>query len=392
MNILASIEIGFIGVVVLAVLFFYSRKNQRSADGYLLDQRLFQMMLIANAAMLVLDMLMVVLNGQTFMLARELNIAATFLFYLVNPVLPMLWIIYVDYKIYASEMRIKKMMFLYALPFDIHSVLCIISLWNGFFFNVSPENLYSRGPFLSYIFSPVICFSYLVIPVVMMLFYRKSLADSSDSLNSYYALLLFPIPPLIGGIVQILYPPVALVWMCTVLSILILFINVQNAEILTDHLTGLYNRRQLEAHIDWKLRKITPPLKLVGIMLDINKFKSINDLLGHDVGDLAIEQAGDILRRSLRKGDFVARYGGDEFVIVLEVVETEKVERIIERIRNNCAALNSAENADYSIDFSVGYKAYDGSEKVTLRQFLTEIDREMYIDKKRFRDAQEKAR
>ncbi|NMP36712.1 MAG: GGDEF domain-containing protein [Clostridiales bacterium] len=383
MNILAGVEVGFIGVIVLAVLFFYSKHTQKSSGSFLMDQRLFQIMLITNAAMLVFDMAMLVLNGQSFLFARQLNITATFMFFLVNPVLPLVWILYADYSIYASEAHIKKMIWLYSVPLAVHSVLCVLSLFNGFFFRISPDNLYSRGPFQTYILSPLICFSYLIIPVVMMLFYRKSLADSSDSLNSYYALLLFPLPPLIGGIIQIIYPPVALVWMCTVLSILILFINVQNAKILTDHLTGLYNRRQLEAHIDWKLKKITPPVKLVGIMLDINRFKSINDTFGHDVGDRAIEQAGDILRNSLRRGDFVARYGGDEFVIVLEVTDIEKITRIIERIKNNCAVINSAEDALYKINFSIGCKAYDGSEKVTLREFLTDIDREMYLDKKR---------
>ncbi|NDY92784.1 diguanylate cyclase [Ideonella livida] len=84
----------------------------------------------------------------------------------------------------------------------------------------------------------------------------------------------------------------------------------------TDPLTGLPNRRGLQAQLAQALRGATPQRPLALLMLDLDGFKAVNDRLGHDVGDLLLEAVAQRLRQQLRAHDVVARLGGDEFVVL----------------------------------------------------------------------------
>ncbi len=87
---------------------------------------------------------------------------------------------------------------------------------------------------------------------------------------------------------------------------------------ITDELTGVYNRRFLEDSLDGMLeetRRSGRPLALM--MVDLDHFREINELCGHDKGDQAIREVAQVFRRLLGEGDIIARFGGDEFVVIL---------------------------------------------------------------------------
>ena len=88
---------------------------------------------------------------------------------------------------------------------------------------------------------------------------------------------------------------------------------------LHDALTGLPNRRYLERRMADLAASDDPeaPAELAMLLIDLDRFKGINDTLGHDAGDAVLRRMADILRDSVREGDFVARLGGDEFVVLL---------------------------------------------------------------------------
>jgi diguanylate cyclase (GGDEF)-like protein len=96
-------------------------------------------------------------------------------------------------------------------------------------------------------------------------------------------------------------------------------------ESLTDPLTGLANRRALEA----RLRDLSEGSTL--IIVDIDRFKPVNDRFGHDVGDQVLRRIGRILRDCVRPGDLAARLGGDEFVLVLDTADTDVADVAIRR-------------------------------------------------------------
>jgi diguanylate cyclase (GGDEF)-like protein len=101
----------------------------------------------------------------------------------------------------------------------------------------------------------------------------------------------------------------------------------------TDGLTGLLNRRSLEA----RARRLAGSAYAVAVA-DIDEFKRLNDTLGHDAGDRALRVFADVLRRSLPAGHHIARWGGEEFVVVLEGRTAQSAFDIAERIRTDLAS------------------------------------------------------
>jgi two-component system, cell cycle response regulator len=102
----------------------------------------------------------------------------------------------------------------------------------------------------------------------------------------------------------------------------------------TDGLTELYNYRFFQQHLHVELnraQRFARPLSL--IMLDLGHFKAYNDIYGHQAGDQALRQLAALLRRSSRSYDLVARYGGDEFVIILPETSKKLAAEVAERIR-----------------------------------------------------------
>jgi diguanylate cyclase (GGDEF)-like protein len=107
---------------------------------------------------------------------------------------------------------------------------------------------------------------------------------------------------------------------------------------LTDALTGLANRRQLEAMLDSEVRR-SRRLKhdFSVMMLDVDNFKAYNDEHGHPAGDDVLQRLAGILRESTREVDCVARYGGEEFLAVLPESDIAAAEEVAERIRKHLA-------------------------------------------------------
>jgi diguanylate cyclase (GGDEF)-like protein len=112
-----------------------------------------------------------------------------------------------------------------------------------------------------------------------------------------------------------------------------LFAQIQQ-QALTDALTGCYNRRSFEMQLDKDLmmaKRLHQPLSL--IILDLDRFKNLNDSAGHDAGDQALRQLADCFRQELRGVDTAARFGGDEFALILPQAYADGALVVAERVR-----------------------------------------------------------
>ena len=101
-----------------------------------------------------------------------------------------------------------------------------------------------------------------------------------------------------------------------------------------DPLTGLYNRRYLQEILDREIRRAIRSEQALGIlMLDLDHFKNFNDTYGHDAGDTVLRETASFLVRSIRAEDFVCRYGGEEFVVILPTADLRAADARAQRIR-----------------------------------------------------------
>jgi two-component system cell cycle response regulator len=106
----------------------------------------------------------------------------------------------------------------------------------------------------------------------------------------------------------------------------------------TDPLTGVYNRRYMNAHLERKIMEIAETAKPVSIlMVDIDHFKAVNDSFGHTVGDEVLKGMAERASLCLRDSDMVARYGGEEFVVVMPDTDDRVAARVAERLRQSIA-------------------------------------------------------
>ncbi len=142
---------------------------------------------------------------------------------------------------------------------------------------------------------------------------------------------------------------------------------------LIDTLTGLPNRSAIYRKINAEINRLC---MFCVLFIDLNGFKKINDTFGHLMGDDILKQTGSKIRSCLRKSDFLGRYGGDEFVVVLCETTSDKGVRIAERIKNEAFKAEGI-----SVKLSVGMAMYPNDEK-TPESLIKKADRRMYEDKK----------
>jgi diguanylate cyclase (GGDEF)-like protein len=154
-----------------------------------------------------------------------------------------------------------------------------------------------------------------------------------------------------------------------------------------DALTGLANRSLFHDRLVQAIaRAHRSERRLALLFLDLDRFKEINDSLGHEAGDRVLQEAGARLRRSLREGDSVARLGGDEFTAILEDVEgAEQLRGVAKKLQRAFAEPMAFEGRDLFVTLSIGIALYprDGDDAESL---LKHADTAMYKAKSEGRD------
>lgn len=146
----------------------------------------------------------------------------------------------------------------------------------------------------------------------------------------------------------------------------------------TDALTGLPNRRALEQHLQRVVDDPRQPAAL--LFVDLDRFKAVNDTYGHGAGDAVLVETARRLRGAVRAGDYVARYAGDEFVIVCEELAGEPA-AMVRRIEQLLNAPIRHERDTLGIGASIGVSAIDGAGSAD--ELLDAADRLMYEHKRR---------
>lgn len=132
---------------------------------------------------------------------------------------------------------------------------------------------------------------------------------------------------------------------------------------LIDPLTGLHNRRFLQEHTEEMVAGVRRRGKTVGlIMCDLDYFKQVNDVHGHNAGDVVLKETSLIVRKSIRESDIVIRFGGEEFLVVLVDIEEGQGVLVAEKIRENVekAHINVPHGAIVSKTISLGVSEFPG--------------------------------
>jgi diguanylate cyclase (GGDEF)-like protein len=288
----------------------------------------------------------------------------------------LLWLCYVVYYVTRDVRHLRRLAVPLTMAVGYVIVLAVSAPANGLLFTVDALNVYHRGPW--FLQPPLIAYAALVGATVFLI------------LNAYRVpkrqllpLLAFPILPTIGGLFQNAVYGLSSAQAGTVLGILLVYMSLQSQLRGTDYLTGLANRWQLDAVVQRVVANPDARHPTALLMIDVDNLKVINDTWGHVMGDRAIEQCAAILRKCFHYDDTVARYAGDEFMVVLRLDHADAIQSVLARLAETAERMATPEGAPFRVTISVGYALFPSAGIRTVSDFYKAADNSMYEAKRR---------
>ncbi|MGI5858860.1 MAG: diguanylate cyclase domain-containing protein [Tepidanaerobacteraceae bacterium] len=370
MDLTYNIIINIYSIALLIIICHNSLKHDEKES---LQHKLYMMVLKNTILMLVVDILSR-FDGKPDTVYPVINHLGNFMIFLLNPILPSLWLLYVHVQVFQDEKETKRLIYPLLAINALNAVMVILNQFFGWFYYIDSDNIYHRGPL--FLFSALITVALILVAFVLIIANRKKIEK-----KHYFSLVFFAVPPFVCIILQIIFYGMSLMLNSVVLSLLMVSLNIQNHSMYTDYLTGVNNRKKLEIYLKEKISTSTEDKTFSAIMIDLNSFKSINDTFGHDMGDNALQVFAKLLNSCLRSNDFIARFGGDEFFIVLDISNRMDLEEIVRRINVCVEKYNESGERPYKLDFSIGYAVYDYHSHMKAEEFQKQIDILMYENK-----------
>ncbi len=371
MDVFEKIGLNCFSLVICVVMYI---ANLRINEKNMLQNRLFRWLILTVMALLTLEISTWLVNEKPGRLFFIFNNAANTIFFMLGSLPIIVWVLYASYQLFHSIRRLKIEMIFLLIPITFIAILSMLSPSMGLIFRIDSDNIYQRGPFFT-VFA-IVSFLPIIYSTIMYIVFRKGIPK-----KFFVPMLLFVVPPIIGAIIQSLFYGITLLWSSVTISLFIVHNYVQNQRLNLDHLTGLYNRRQIGNYINDKIQSAKKGKGFSCVILDIDNFKSINDNYGHIAGDEALIAIAQILKLCIRNDDFLARYGGDEFIMVLDIDDRMALKQTITRIQAGVTEYNHENSKPFKLSLSIGYKVYDVNSGMTMEGFISNIDSLMYKDK-----------
>lgn len=379
MNAEVYLQINFIPIIALVLM----RLNTERTLTYSWRSRALRFMMVLLAGIMLLNLTGRCLDGQQFAGAHVLLLLLDHGSLILLVFLSYLWYLYVcdvlNHGIGQRGLPVLKA----ALPLLALLVLFFGNISNGLLFYLDEKNVYHRGPiFFLYV---LVVVGYLAVASVSAM--RQSRREEqAERRRECRMLAWFAVPPVFGCVVQLCWEEIEFVLPATAVSLLLVYLDVQQGQVTRDVLTGLNNRGRLKQYLtelggqDW----IEKPCHL--LLLDVDHFKKINDKFGHAVGDQVLKLTADQIKRTFgHTNSFLARYGGDEFLIILKGKSDDEVAAYIEALREGMAKLEWADGAGWRIGVSIGCARGDETEHHSIRELMQLADQRMYEEKNRNR-------
>lgn len=348
--------------LVLFLLLYRIRISQTNQ----FDEKAYNFMLIVTFIATINETLSFIIDARPGFIFHILQYISNTISSASSGIIGYCWCLFVEYHIHRNFKRIKKKSRILAVPLIIATILIFINLLGtGIIFDISKENVYTRGPmnFILYIF----VFVYYIESI-----YTVQKAKNDSILVEFFPIYFFIIPCMIGTMIQGFFFGISTIWLCVAIAFIIVYIEIQISISFIDDLSGLYNRKYMNHYLD-KLQN-DKPKRVYGFLMDINDFKTINDIYGHLKGDQAIIQFGKILQHSIDKDSVAIRMGGDEFVIFAILKSNEEALALKKHIEQNVRQFNTNSTEPFHLSFSIGIAKYSGN----IETFLSSMDDSMY--------------
>ncbi len=366
-----TIQTNIYSIIVLLIIIIGLRRHR---DAHHLGNRIFRAIIIIDIILMIIDVLIQFTGGVSGTFALIFHYFLHISSFSIAPLIGLLWFYFVNVFTKKKSIPLKPWHIVFLLPLILNMVLAFISIFGSSIFYLDENNIYTRGRF--FLIYVVISYFYLVISIIVIILQRKNMRKSN-----FVPLLLFSIPPIIGGIIQTLFYGLLITWQSIAISCLMIFLFVQSEIVVTDYLTGLFNKREFDEFLNQIKRSKYRHIKIAGMMIDLDNFKQINDQFGHVTGDQILREMGEILRKSFRKNDFLARVGGDEFAIFFEISQKEDENMFVQRLLSNINQFNLEHTYPFDLSISFGIDTFDSKSNLSIQEFFSHLDKLLYEQK-----------
>ncbi|MDC7235909.1 MAG: diguanylate cyclase [Spirochaetales bacterium] len=362
-------QTSFFFISLLFLLLFNMIYNKQH---FSISNRWFMKLIAAEIAVLILEILSWRYEGIPGPRACFLNQLINFLFFFSNVWVPVIWLNYIDFKIFGSVERLKRKGY-YSYYLIISLVLLLINLKTQWIFSFDASNCYIRNTTGSILYT-VFIFMIIYSPVLTVIRGKVTMER-----NIRIATFAFVLIPLTGAVIQIVTTSPMIVWNSVAMAIVAVFIFLELGSTSNDTLTGLNNRKQME---EWLYYRTSQALKTgIGfsvIMIDMDRFKQINDRFGHSEGDRALIHFARILNQCVKHEDNTSRFAGDEFLVSLETTQPEVIKLVIQRLENQLNDFNAKGIKEYGLYCSCGCSVFDPEKHKNYQDLVRDADNEMY--------------
>lgn len=361
----------------IAMLLFILIRSFKNDTLCFLQDRLFSWLVIFTLLSLCFDILAWVANGVRGETWQIINTISNVALFSTAPLTSIFWALYADFQLFHSEERVNKGKKFFMGIFLFNAILAICSPMLHIYFYIDTNNVFHRANDIKYFIYIVFTFGILIASMMQIVLHRWRLDKSY-----YYSLLISSLPVIIGSVLQILFYGISTIFAGASLSILFLFLSIQDIRLNTDPLTKAHNRNQLDLYIQNRIKHSRSDNTIIGgMMIDLNGLKQINDKYGHQEGDESLITTVRLIKKSLRSQDRIFRYGGDEFTVIIEILAESSLEIIVNKIYNEFEQYNQISSKPYSLDISIGYMNYDHNSPLEISEFLNQLDSLMYKTK-----------
>ncbi|MCR5488778.1 MAG: GGDEF domain-containing protein [Saccharofermentans sp.] len=343
-------------------------------------QLLFINILFAHVMYFLCDICWVLILGDCLPNIPVLTAAVNIINAITLSIITGSWFVYTELSQGEEYMKRFKTRMLVLIPAMISSLVMIV------LFVFFPETVLSGTLTLTMTYYIV----FLIVPVIYIIvstvrtFIRAFKKENYAFRSPYIASAIYPAALAVIGVIQTLWVKAPMFCFGCAVMMIYVYITSLNNQVSIDELTKLNNRSQLKKYVASEAAKQTSDKNTrFVLMIDLNKFKQINDQYGHIEGDIALKRTADALKISCAESSlktFIARYGGDEFIIIAKSENEEQVKDLCRVIKESLTRLNKEAGSPYELSASIGYACYSGAAS-GFYEALGKADKALYNEK-----------
>lgn len=373
------LEVNALALIFLGIILF----NVNHDFGSDLEVKIFKMLILSLITALIVDCCTHShYRHAVFFPVPILKFLYSTHMFIMSGLMPLLWVLFAELRLGFSIFTKRKQLAVVAIPCIIIFILAYGSMKYGWLFTIDETATYHRGPlWLHQNIAPYFCFMITTIHGILKAKMEKSIYKK----RQYYVIAAFMIAPFLAGILQAIVGGHPFIGPASAIAMFFIYIHIQVGMNNQDSLTTLNNRKRCIQYSNETIEKTTPTNPFYLMIMDINDFKDINDTYGHLEGDNALRVTAEVIKEVVDKHHgFVGRFGGDEFLFIVNKVNIDSAEAFINEVNaelsNRCKYLS----LPYSLNAAFGY-AESASNNDDLYKLIEKADNMMYQNKEQLK-------